>query len=69
MVRVDSQYYVYGSNNNLRAPVTETLDITRYYTLQDKNRITHEGMPNPAPWAARRGSCGHRRSGSSARVG
>lgn len=52
VVRVDSQYYVYGSNNNLRAPVTETLDITRYYTLQDKNRITHEGMPNPAPWAA-----------------
>lgn len=53
VLRVDSQYYVYGSNNNLRAPVTETLDINRYYTIGDKNRITHEGMPIPAPWAAK----------------
>jgi len=53
VVRVDAKYYVYGSNNHLRAPITETFDIDRGYSLAEKNRITHEGMPAAAPWAAR----------------
>jgi len=52
VVRVDSDYYIYGSNNHLRAPVTHTRDIDASYSLAEKNRITREAMPQPAPWAA-----------------
>ena len=52
VLRVDSKYYVYGSNNHLRAPVTETFDIDRAYTLSEKNRLTHEGMPTQPAWAS-----------------
>ena len=53
VVRVDSQYYVYGSNNYLRAPVTKTTDIDRSYSLSEKNSITQEAMPTSAAWVAR----------------
>lgn len=52
VVRVGSTYYVYGSNNHLRAPVFVTTDIDRAYTLSQKNARTHEGMPTKPAWAA-----------------
>ncbi|MFV0318404.1 MAG: family 43 glycosylhydrolase [Microthrixaceae bacterium] len=52
VVRVGDTYYVYGSNNHLRAPVFVTKDISRAYALSAKNSTTHEGMPSKPPWAA-----------------
>ncbi len=52
VVRVGSTYYVYGSNNHLRAPVFVTTDIDRAYSLSQKNSLTHEGMPSKPAWAA-----------------
>lgn len=46
-------YYVYGSDNHLRAPVTRLTDISRPYTLWEKNSVTVEGMPQRPAWAAR----------------
>jgi len=51
VVRTGADYYVYGSNNHLRAPVTKTRDIRRLYTLAQKNAITYEAMPTKPPWA------------------
>ncbi len=45
-------YYVYGSDNHLRAPVTRLTDIDRAYTLSQKNALTVEGMPQKPAWAA-----------------
>lgn len=53
VVRVDSTYYIYGSNNDRRAPVTRTTNIDRSYTLAQKNAITSEAMPTKPPWTAR----------------
>ncbi|CAB4893973.1 unannotated protein [freshwater metagenome] len=53
VVRVDAQFFIYGSNNHLRAPVTRTTDIDRQYSLQEKNSLTIEGMPTSAAWVAR----------------
>lgn len=53
VVRVGGDYYVYGSDNHLRAPVTRTRDIDRRYSLADKNRITRDAMPTKPAWAAR----------------
>ncbi len=52
VVRVDSDYYVYGSNNDRRAPITVTRDLSRVYSLEAKNAITREGMPTKPAWAA-----------------
>lgn len=52
VLRVGSTYYMYGSNNHLRAPVTVTNDITTPRNLRDKNRITYEAMPTKPAWAA-----------------
>lgn len=52
VVRVDDTYYVYGSNNHLRAPVFITKDIDRAYSLPDKNRRIREGMPTKPAWTA-----------------
>lgn len=52
VVRVGSTYYVYGSNNHLRAPVFVTNDVGRAYSLGEKNSRTREGMPTKPPWAA-----------------
>jgi beta-xylosidase len=53
VVRVGREYFVYGSNNHLRAPVTRLGDIDRTLTLAEKNRFTHEGMPTKPAWTAR----------------
>ncbi len=53
VVRVENQFYVYGSNNSLRAPVTQTTDIDRQYSPAEKNSLTKEAMPTQAGWAAR----------------
>ncbi len=53
VVRVNSTYYIYGSNNDRRAPVTRTTNIDRSYTLAQKNAITSEAMPTKPPWTAR----------------
>ncbi len=45
-------YYVYGSNNHLRAPVTKITDIKRTYTLSQKNAVTSEAMPTKPAWVA-----------------
>ena len=52
VVRTGSTYFVFGSNNHLRAPVTVTDDIDRVYTLGEKNEITREAMPTRPAWAA-----------------
>lgn len=46
-------YYVYGSDNHLRAPITRLDDIDRPYTQAEKNVRTVEGMPTKPAWAAR----------------
>ena len=53
VVRVDTQFYIYGSNNDLRAPVTKTNDIDRQYTRSEKDSLTVEAMPTSPAWAAR----------------
>lgn len=53
VLRVDQDYFVYGSNNHLRAPVTWTRELYRPRTLSEKNRITSEAMPTPVPWSSR----------------
>lgn len=50
VVRVGDMYYVYGSNNHLRAPIFSTKDISRGYSLAQKNRSTIEGMPTKPKW-------------------
>lgn len=46
-------FYVYGSDNHLRAPVTRLSDITRAYTESEKNALTTEAMPTQPAWSAR----------------
>ncbi|MEX0768104.1 MAG: family 43 glycosylhydrolase, partial [Microthrixaceae bacterium] len=53
VLRVDSRFYVYGSNNSRRAPVTQTTDINRKYSLSEKDLLTTEAMPTAAAWVAR----------------
>lgn len=52
VVRVGDTYYIYGSNNHLRAPVFVTKDISRAYSLGEKNTTTYEAMPTKPAWAA-----------------
>lgn len=51
VAREGDEYFIYGSNNHLRAPVTRTRDPFRSYTLAEKNAITTNAMPTKAPWA------------------
>ena len=51
VVRDGADYYVYGSNNHLRAPVTHTRDLSRSYSLREKNAITTNAMPQRPAWA------------------
>lgn len=53
VVAADGSYYVYGSDNHLRAPVTRLGDLSRAYSLSEKNSLTTEAMPNKPAWAAR----------------
>lgn len=50
VVRVGDTYYIYGSNNHLRAPVFITKDIGRAYSLGEKNLQTREAMPTKPAW-------------------
>lgn len=52
VVEYGGTYYLYGSNNHLRAPITRLTDLSRAYTLSEKNSVTVEGMPTKPPWAA-----------------
>lgn len=52
VVAADGAYFVYGSNNHLRAPVTRLTDLSRSYSLQEKNSLTVEGMPTKPAWTA-----------------
>jgi hypothetical protein len=53
VVRVGSEYFVYGSDNSLRAPVTRTSRLVRPYTQWEKDLLTTEAMPTKPAWAAR----------------
>ena len=46
-------FYLYGSDNHLRAPVTRLSDIGRAYSLSEKNALTSEAMPTQPAWSAR----------------
>lgn len=52
VVRVGREYYVYGSNNHLRAPVTRLTNIDQTLSLSQKNAATREGMPTKPAWTA-----------------
>ncbi len=51
-VATDGAYFIYGSNNDKRAPVTRLTDLGRAYSLPEKNSLTVEGMPVKPAWAA-----------------
>lgn len=53
VLREGTEYFVYGSDNHLRAPVTRTHDVFAPRSLREKNAITSEAMPTKPPWAAR----------------
>lgn len=53
VVRSGSTYYVYGSNNHVRAPVMRTTDLGRSYTLAQKNALVTNAMPTKPAWTAR----------------
>lgn len=52
VVAADGAYFVYGSNNHLRAPITRLTDLSRPYSLTEKNSLTVEGMPTKPAWTA-----------------
>jgi beta-xylosidase len=54
VVREGAEYFIYGSNSHVRAPVTRTTDPFRVYSLADKNARTTNAMPTQAPWAVSR---------------
>ena len=51
VVRVDTQYFVYGSDNNFRAPVTQLTNLDKSYSQFEKNDLTREAMPTAPAWA------------------
>lgn len=53
VARVGSEYFLYGSNSHLRAPITRLTDIDRAYSLNEKNAMTVEGMPTKPAWTAK----------------
>lgn len=46
------KYYMYGSNNHLRAPITVLSTLDQALSLTAKNAVTHEGMPTKPAWTA-----------------
>ena len=52
VVRVGREYFLYGSNNHLRAPITRLATLTTSLTLAQKNARTVEGMPTKPAWTA-----------------
>ncbi len=53
VVRVGVEYFIYGSDNRFRAPVTQTADLGRTYSQWEKDGLTFEAMPTRPAWAAR----------------
>jgi hypothetical protein len=53
VVRVDEEYFVYGSDNHLRAPITRVTDLETPLTWLEKLFFLREGMPDKPAWAAR----------------
>lgn len=53
VTRAGNVYYVYGSNNHVRAPVMRTTDLSRTYTLAQKNALLRNAMPTKPAWTAR----------------
>jgi hypothetical protein len=52
VVTAGGRYYLYGSNNDKRAPITVLSDIDRAYSLGQKNALSVEGMPTKPAWTA-----------------
>jgi beta-xylosidase len=52
VVRVGREYFLYGSNNHLRAPITRLPRMDQRLTLNQKNARTIEGMPAKPAWTA-----------------
>lgn len=44
------KYYMYGSDNHYRAPITTLDSMENAMTLQAKNAVTREGMPTKPAW-------------------
>lgn len=44
------KYYMYGSDNHYRAPITILTSMESAMTLQAKNNVTREGMPTKPAW-------------------
>ncbi len=53
IVRSGNTYFVYGSNSHVRAPVMRTTDLSRRYTLAEKNSLVRNAMPTKPAWTAR----------------
>ena len=53
VVRVGGEYFVYGSDNHLRAPIMRVDDIDTPLTWWQKLVYLTEGMPEKPPWAAK----------------
>lgn len=51
ILREGRTYYIYGSNNHVRAPVMTTTDVAKTYSLAEKNTMVTNAMPTKAPWA------------------
>lgn len=52
VVRVDDVFYMYGSDNHLRAPITLLSDLHQPMNWFEKYVLTTEGMPTKPAWAA-----------------
>lgn len=52
ILAVDGAYYLYGSDNDRRAPITKLVDLDADYSLGEKNSLTTEGMPTKPAWTA-----------------
>lgn len=48
--RATKSYYMYGSNNHLRAPITILSSMEAASSLTAKNAVTREGMPTKPAW-------------------
>jgi beta-xylosidase len=53
VVRVGEEYFIYGSDNHLRAPITRVTDIDTPLSWWEKLSFVHEGMPVKPAWAAK----------------
>ena len=52
VVRVGEEYFIYGSDNHLRAPIMRVTDIDTPLTWLQKLFFLSEGMPEKPAWSA-----------------